>query len=272
MCARLANGHERRIDKGNPGDPARINEPRHVAEGARMRLIKDCAARRSFAATLLSVLATVVFAGVGLAAAPAAQAKIVFDGSPGTAAPPATLGPYTMTPFAADPRQTGNTVNTVPSPLFVPLWLFPAQIHVQVGNYSGIPYADDWATWSNGYTGDVYWNNEQTMTMILPPDTGAFYFYAEPYLPFGSSFTISATSQNGSSGPVSVATSSGATYYGFYATGLDWVTSIKITSNCCSNGFENAFGVGEFGIARYNPALSLAGFSRPRTSSTTSWR
>lgn len=237
-----------------------------------MRQIKDCVARRAFGARSLSFLAAGVFAAVCLMAAPAAQAKIVFDGSPGTSAPPATLGPYTMTPFAADSRPTGETVNTVPSPLFFPLWLFPAQIHVQVGNYSGIPYADDWATWSNGYTGDVYWNNDQTMTMILPPDTGAFYFYAEPYLPFGSSFTISATSQNGSSGPVSVATSSGATYYGFYATGLDWVTSIKITSNCCSNGFENAFGVGEFGIARYNPALSIAGLARPGTSSTTGWR
>lgn len=68
------------------------------------------------------------------------------------------------------------------------------------------------------------------MTMILPPDTGAFYFYAEPYMPFGSNFTITATSQNGTSGPVSVATTGGAQYYGFYAKGLDWVTSIKITS------------------------------------------
>jgi hypothetical protein len=42
----------------------------------------------------------------------------------------------------------------------------------------------------------------------------------------------------------------------FYATGLDWVTSIKITSNCCTDGNENAFGIGEFGIARYNPTLS----------------
>lgn len=108
-----------------------------------MRLTRVCAARRSFAATSLSLLATVVFAGVSLAAAPAAQASIVFDGSPGTGAPPATLGPYTMTPFAADPRPTGEAVYTVPSPLLFPLWMFPAQIHVQVGNFNGIPSADD---------------------------------------------------------------------------------------------------------------------------------
>lgn len=170
-----------------------------------------------------------------------------------------------MTPFSADPRPTGQTVNTVPSPLFFPLWMFPSQIHVQVGNYSNIPQADDWATWSNGYSGDIYWNNDQTVTLIMPPDTGAFYFYAEPYLPFGVNYTITATSQNGTSGPVSVGTSAGAEYYGFYATGLDWVTSIKITSNCCTDGNENAFGIGEFGIARYNPTLSAPWFFKSGT-------
>lgn len=229
-----------------------------------MRLIRDYAARRSVPPAMLSLLTVAVLGGVGLVAAPAAEAGIVFDGSPGTSAPPATLGPYSMTPFAPDTRPYGNTVMTVPSPLFFPIGFYPSQIHSQVGNFTTVPLADWWATWSNGYTGDVYWNNDQKLTIFLPPDTGAFYFYAEPYLPFGSTFTISATSQDAQSGPVSVATSAGAEYYGFYATGLDWVTSVTITSNCCSDGEENAFGVGEFGIARYSPFLSLHSGSSAR--------
>jgi hypothetical protein len=230
-----------------------------------MRLIRGYTARWSLPARLLPLLTTAVLLGVGLVAAPAAEAGIVFDGSPGTSAPPATLGPYTMTPFAPDNRPYGNKVYTVPSPLLFPMVLYPAQTHVQVDNFNNIPPADYWATWSNGYTGDVYWNNDQSLTIFLPPDTGAFYFYAEPYLPFGSTFTISATSQNAQSGPVSVNTFAGAQYYGFYATGLDWVTSVTITSNCCSDGEENAFGVGEFGIARYNPILSLRGGSSTKS-------
>jgi hypothetical protein len=34
----------------------------------------------------------------------AANAGVVFDGSPGSAAPPLTLGGYAMTPFPADTR------------------------------------------------------------------------------------------------------------------------------------------------------------------------
>jgi hypothetical protein len=98
----------------------------------------------------------------------------------------------------------------------------------------------------------------------MPPDTGAFYFYAEPYLPARVSTTPSP--QRASTGPpepVSVGTSAGAQHYGFYATAIDWVTSIKITSSFCTDGNENAFGLGEFGIAGYNPLSRSPGSLTP---------
>ena len=43
-------------------------------------------------------------------------AQIVFDASPGTAAPPAVLGPYNMTPFGPDARVLFNNETFVTTP------------------------------------------------------------------------------------------------------------------------------------------------------------
>jgi len=48
------------------------------------------------------------------AASTLALGSIVYDGSPGTDAPPATLGPYTMTPFTPDTRDLFIDVTTIP--------------------------------------------------------------------------------------------------------------------------------------------------------------
>ncbi len=53
-----------------------------------------------------------------LGAVGVASAGIVFDGTPETAAPPATLGPYTMTPFLADSTPLG-TVEVFDKRLFL---------------------------------------------------------------------------------------------------------------------------------------------------------
>jgi hypothetical protein len=45
-----------------------------------------------------------------------ASAGIVFDGSPGSAAPPATLGPYAMTAFGLDPQPEFEVVPSVVDP------------------------------------------------------------------------------------------------------------------------------------------------------------
>jgi hypothetical protein len=78
------------------------------------------------------------------------------------------------------------------------------------------------------------------VTLTLPDNTGAFYFYAEPN-PF-SVWTITATAQDGTLVSQDVDGSSGASYFGFYGTDGSLLSSIAITSSV-------DFAIGEFGIA-----------------------
>jgi hypothetical protein len=161
--------------------------------------------------------------------------SIAFDGSPGTAAPPATLGPYTMTPFGNDGRADG-TVSGVPDPAGT-IGFSPSLSHTKVGV--------GWATWSHSYTGDVYYTGGTQITITLPAGTKAFYFYAEPNQ--FAVFSVEATAQDGTtSGPVPVQGEAGAQYFGFYGTGAATLASITVTS-----ADPTGFAVGEFGI---NPA------------------
>jgi hypothetical protein len=160
------------------------------------------------------------------------QGSIAFDGSPGTAAPPATLGPYTMTPFGNDGRADG-TVSDVPDPAGT-IGFSPSLSHTKVGV--------GWATWSHGYTGDVYFTSGTQITMTLPAGTKAFYFYAEPDQ--FQLFSVEAVAQDGTtSGPIDVQGNSGAQYFGFYGTGNATLSSITVTS-----ADPLGFAVGEFGI------------------------
>ena len=98
-----------------------------------------------------------------------------------------------------------------------------------------------WATWSHGYTGDVYFTGGATSQVLtLPSGTKAVYFYVEPN-PF-SVQTFEAIAQPGdvSTGVFSADGSGGATYVGFYATGGDTIQGITI--NCSTD-----FATGEFG-------------------------
>jgi MYXO-CTERM domain-containing protein len=194
------------------------------------------------AATLSAVVLSIV------AGAPAASGAIQVADL-GTAAPPATLGGYTLVPFGDDARPNFIDVPGVSVPDGAP--------------FGGITFSPDlnkrsigdgWATWSNGYTGDVYFSNGATsISIALPAGTGAFYFYAEPD-PFDT-FSITATANDGTSLTVPVAGQAGANGYGFYTDGPA-LTSITVSSSV-------AFAVGEFGIARVptpgSGALALAG-------------
>lgn len=152
----------------------------------------------------------------------------------GIGAPAATLGPYTMTPFPDDPRPNHNLVTYVDSPLGGTVDFSETMNHWEIG--------DGWATWSHGYTGDVYRTpvDAFTVTLTLPALTGAFYLYAEP-APFDA-WTITATSQDGTVVSQDVHGDSGASYYGFWADGGDVISTITISSGV-------RFAVGEFGIA-----------------------
>jgi hypothetical protein len=167
--------------------------------------------------------------------------NIVFDGSPGTGAPPSTLGPYTMQTFPPDPTAAGTPESRISGPTGTAK--FDSTLtHFLVG--------DGWATWSNGYTGDVYASTTALpdgnfeITVTLPSGTGAFYAYAEPNL--FKDFQMSAAAQDGpTSGKTTVLGNSGAKYFGFYATCGHTIKSITYTDS----GGDTAMAIGEFGIA-----------------------
>ena len=153
----------------------------------------------------------------------------------GTAAPPTTLGGYTMTPFPTDGRPLFIDEINVPSPLGGDVTFSDPLTHFQIGN--------GWATWSHGYTGDVYYTQGLLSTsLMLPANTGAFYFYAEPNL-FGM-FTVTVTDSSGVMIVVSVEGSSGANGFGFFTDSGMSLASIGITVD------GSDFAIGEFGIAQ----------------------
>ena len=204
--------------------------------------------RRSVAVAAVAA----VVASFAMLASPTAAGALTpglhWDTSVGTAAPPSTLGPYTMTPFGADARPEFNSVSNVPDPAGT-IGFNPALTHLVVGS--------GFNNWSNGYTGSVYWGGSgaghNTATIALPPGTVAFYLYAEPNL--FSTATITATAQDGTtSGPISVTSSlsGGAKYFGVYTTGSSPLAKITITMP------DDGFGivVGEFGIAQYGNLLA----------------
>ncbi len=173
----------------------------------------------------LAVLATA-------AAAPAAITGL----AGGTAAPGAMLGPYTMTPFDLDGRPLYSAVPSVDSPLGGSVDFSDPLEHRRIGS--------GWLTWSHGYLGDVYYTNGlSTITMALPDQTVAFYFYAEPN-PL-SLYTIVATAQDGTELVQGINGDGGAAYYGFYGTPGSYIDNITVSA---SQPID--FAIGEFGIAR----------------------
>lgn len=172
-------------------------------------------------------LGLAIAAAAVLALAPAAEAVTIVD--LGTVAPPAMLGGLPMTPFPADPGSTFVDVSSVTSPLGGSVGFSIPLNHRTIGG--------GWATWSHGYTGDVYYSSGATsVTLTLPSYAGAFYFYVEPE-PFSLiQFTVTAGSEMLTLG---IEGASGANGFGLF--GLSGET-ITITGG-------TDFAVGEFGIA-----------------------
>jgi hypothetical protein len=147
-----------------------------------------------------------------------------------------------MTAAPADARPNGNDVTTVQ--VSTGTMAFDRSLeHVEIGS--------GWASWSHGYTGDVYHTARLTgtqrdsLTMTLPAGTRAFYFYVEPDNTVGT-YSITASSGGTSSGPVDVAGASGARYFGFFcSSGNDFITTVTVTAASAAGGFA----VGEFGTA-----------------------
>jgi hypothetical protein len=179
---------------------------------------------------------------------------IVFDGSPGTGAPPSTLGPYSMTAFGADSQAvctySGSATTAMTTSVSDPAGTIGFDQALNHDHIGSLP-PECWQTWSNGYTGDVYdtlYSLSKTQaTITLPVGTNAFYFYAEPNA--FSILHVTATAQDGTtSTPVAVNGNGGATYLGFYQLGGATLSSITVMTDDTSG-----FAVGEFGIAVAGP-------------------
>jgi hypothetical protein len=216
---------------------------RRIRSCERVEIVRKLIRKCALALALPSVAAVLLVGGT----APAALAStpvLHFAGSPGTSAPPTSLGPYTMTKAAADSRPLDENVSNVTLPDGT-MSFSTALDHTKIG--------DRWATWSNGYTGDVYIDSGITLTMTLPAGTLAFYFYLEPATI--STVTMQAVAQNGTtSGPVSFSGFSSAKYFGFYGTGGATIKTIEVTLLSSAN--PSGFAVGEFGAG--STALQLA--------------
>jgi hypothetical protein len=180
---------------------------------------------------------------LGLCTALGAQAGIIGVAG-GSGAPSSTLGSYTMTPFGDDSRAVFTDVTSTETTPIGGVVGFSSSMSLRtIGN--------GWATWSHGYTGDVYFGGS-SFTLTLPAGTGAFYFYAEP-----NSFALYNVSATSSAQVVEQLTNgnSGANYFGFYGTGGDTISSITISFATGSQGGA----VGEFGIARAFTSVPDAG-------------
>ncbi len=199
--------------------------------------------RRPALALLVAVVAIASCAvafGAGTARATSSDFSIYAVTSPGTNAPPATLGQFFMTPYGQDfsTEACVDFTNHVPSPLGAgPLYFSYYLEHVFV--------PDCWATWSHGYTGDAYWNNGNgNVTLQVPPGTRAFYLYVEPDAFVSEQVTVTAYGPTGfaQAGPLAVSGDAGAQYFGFYS------PDGRITRIVVNDSTSGDFAVGEFGL------------------------
>jgi len=149
----------------------------------------------------------------------------------GTEAPPSVLCGERMTSFPLDARPPFTVVTDVPSPLGGNL-TFSTGCDVRT-------IGGGWATWSHGYTGNVYYTLGAASLDVGVPANSAFYLYAEPN-PFAL-IEFEITRDGGDSVVDSIHGSSGAKGFGF----CGGVKSVNVRT---TDGFTD-FAVGEFGIA-----------------------
>ncbi len=163
-----------------------------------------------------------------------------------TAAPPLTLGGYTMTPFGTDPSALDSLLSGLAGPLGGTLTFSTPVRHDNVAN--------GWATWSHGYQGDVYDSTADIDTLLLglPVGTTAFYFYAEPNQ--WAKFNITAVTDDGSFINHSAVDGNGGAYgFGFVAQPGTTLSSITVSTS------DLDFSIGEFGIATGSPQAPEVG-------------
>ncbi|MCC6677277.1 MAG: hypothetical protein IT436_09035 [Phycisphaerales bacterium] len=163
-----------------------------------------------------------------------------------TAAPPATVHGHPVVPATFDDRLFSDVIS-VPHLPFVSGIDFSSPVNVRRIGFG-------WATWSHGYTGNVYYTNGATSITMIPWGWAerAFQFYAEPN-PFGV-FQMTATGSDGSTSTSStedVDGGGGAFGWGFYGVGPT-VRSVTVSADI-------DFAVGE--LASFPAPASLCLFA-----------
>jgi hypothetical protein len=218
-------------------DGTEVSQTVDGSAGARYFGFYSCDGSAALTSVTVSAATDFAVGEFGIAPRDRGECGILAEASPGTDAPPDVLGGYSMIAFDPDGRTLSSLVSDVPAPGGGSVDFTPQLTHVRIGS--------GWSTWSHGYTGDVYWTSDSTAQLVLPADTFAFYFYAEPNL--FSTYTITATASDGTSLTQNVNGSAGASYYGFYScSGRVSIDSITIDADPAASGFA----VGEFAIAR----------------------
>ena len=170
----------------------------------------------------------------------------------GIVAPPSALGPYTMVSYPDDTRLLGQQVTDVPSPLgYADLQLNKALYHYKIGY--------GWATWSHGYTGDVYalfdYANGSDLQITLPPNCLAFYLYVAPNLYQAFDFEVKSQASLISTQILlsGVQGNAGANGVGFWTDDpSDQLLTITVREVL---GQAQGFAVGEFGINVPEPEI-----------------
>lgn len=179
--------------------------------------------------TLFTVLA-VLFAT-------AASATVTYTNL-GTAAPPATLGGFTVSAIDSIPGN-GTILTTLTDSV--------AKLTFSASLTAGtVPTT--WATWSHSATPRILEDSGATsLSFTISPNALAFHLYVEPTTGGVSSITV--TAYNGStvlaSGTAGVNSSSGATGFGFYSNAGEQITKIGITAPAAAHGFA----IGELAMA-----------------------
>ncbi len=152
----------------------------------------------------------------------------------GSAAPPTRLGQYDLEPFPALHVTLIRDVFSAAGPTGEVLFDQPL---------SRRRLGAGWGTWSHGYDGDVFYTNGRiSATLILPPDTGAFIFYAEPNSGYTEFLATTDTGESLLSYPAYWR--SDATGIAFYSTAGESISSIRVSTT------YRDFAIGEFLIAR----------------------
>jgi hypothetical protein len=171
------------------------------------------------------------------------QAGVAVDLTPGTGAPPGTLGGYSMIGFPSESRAEFDTVGDVMAPAaFSGPLLFNQGLELDfVGS--------GWDTWSHGYAGAVYQLFEEAVSgstsveLTLPPSALAFYCYIQPNYKDTFRFHITTATTDTL---VDIDGNGGARYVGFYTDNpLDPLLSIVVDQ---PDAMALGFAVGEFGI------------------------